>query len=83
MVSSPEVQQKFGFKFGQNGTHAARTIKTRVDSQGRKVGYNNGLYLNESLVKEDSWSVGKIEARTDKLVAKVMEKYPLVVSNMQ
>lgn len=26
MVSSPEVQQKFGFKFGQNGTHAARTM---------------------------------------------------------
>jgi len=54
--------------------------KNRVDKQGRKVGYNNGLYLNESLIEQDSWSVQKIEDRTDRLVAEIMEKYLLTVS---
>ena len=54
--------------------------KNRVDKQGRKVGYNNGLYLNESLIEQDSWSVQKIEDRTNRLVAEIMEKYLLTVS---
>lgn len=53
--------------------------KNRMDSQGRKVGYNNGLYLNESLITQDSWSVQQIEVRTNRLVAEVMEKYPLTI----
>jgi hypothetical protein len=61
------------------GNKSFEEKKNRMDSQGRKVGYNNSLYLNESLVKEESWSVKKIEARTDKLVAEVIEKYPLLV----
>lgn len=52
--------------------------KNRTDSQGLKVGYNNGLYLNESLAGEDTWSVEKIKSRTTNLVTEVMEKYPLL-----
>ncbi len=63
------------------GNKSFEDKKNRVDSQDRKVGYNNGLYLNESLITEDSWSVEKIEARTVKLVAEVMKKYPLTVLN--
>ena len=63
------------------GNKSFEEKKNRVDSQDRKVGYNNGLYLNESLITEDSWSVEKIEARTGKLVAEVMKKYPLMVLN--
>lgn len=63
------------------GNKSFEEKKNRVDSQDRKVGYNNGLYLNESLITEDSWSVDKIEARTGKLVAEVMKKYPLMVLN--
>ncbi|WP_105245347.1 DUF262 domain-containing protein [Psychrobacter sp. Marseille-P5312] len=62
------------------GNKSFEDKKNRVDKQGRKVGYNNGLYLNESLIEQDSWSVQKIADRTDRLVAEIMEKYLLTVS---
>ena len=67
---------------GYNSTLGNKSFedkKNRMDSQGRKVGYNNGLYLNESLITQDSWSVQQIEVRTNRLVAEVMEKYPLTI----
>ncbi|SUD31791.1 Uncharacterized conserved protein [Pseudomonas fluorescens] len=54
--------------------------KSRADSQGRKVGYNNGLYLNQVLATESSWTVEKLKARTEQLVQEVLGKYPLVVT---
>lgn len=54
--------------------------QSRTDSQGREVGYNNGLYLNHALAAEDSWTVEKLEARTMKLVQEVQAKYPLVIT---
>ena len=54
--------------------------QSRLDSQGRKVGYNNGLHLNQALVNETSWTVDKLKARTDLLVQEVLQKYPLTIS---
>ena len=54
--------------------------KSRTDSQGREVGYNNGLYLNNVLAAENSWTVEKLEARTMQLVQEVQAKYPLVIT---
>lgn len=53
--------------------------QNRLDSQGRKVGYNNGLHLNQALANETSWTVGKLKARTDLLVQEVLQTYPLSV----
>ncbi|WP_313451720.1 DUF262 domain-containing protein [Stutzerimonas kunmingensis] len=53
--------------------------QSRLDSQGRKVGYNNGLHLNQALANETSWTVEKLKARTDLLVQEVLQKYPLSV----
>jgi hypothetical protein len=53
--------------------------QNRVDSQGRKVGYNNGLHLNQALANEASWTVDKLKARTDVLVQEVLQTYPLSV----
>lgn len=53
--------------------------QNRVDSQGRKVGYNNGLHLNQALANETSWTVDKLKARTDVLVQEVLQTYPLSV----
>lgn len=53
--------------------------QSRLDSQGRKVGYNNGLHLNRALANETSWTVDKLKARTDLLVQEVLQKYPLSV----
>lgn len=54
--------------------------QSRLDSQGRKVGYNNGLHLNQALANETSWTVDKLKARTDLLVQEVLQKYPLTIS---
>ncbi|QKJ34162.1 DUF262 domain-containing protein [Pseudomonas sp. MPDS] len=54
--------------------------QNRTDSQGREVGYNNGLYLNQALATEDSWTVEKLKARTVQLVLEVQAKYPLVIT---
>ncbi|MFU3311915.1 DUF262 domain-containing protein [Pseudomonas sp. DC3200b2] len=54
--------------------------QSRLDSQGRKVGYNNGLHLNQALANETSWTVDKLKARTDLLVQEVLQKYPLAIS---
>ncbi|PAA37137.1 type I restriction endonuclease [Pseudomonas fragi] len=54
--------------------------QSRTDSQGREVGYNNGLYLNHALAAEGSWTVEKLEARTMQLVQEVQAKYPLVIT---
>ncbi|UVL46912.1 DUF262 domain-containing HNH endonuclease family protein [Pseudomonas moraviensis] len=54
--------------------------QSRTDSQGREVGYNNGLYLNQALATEDSWTVEKLKARTVQLVLEVQAKYPLVIT---
>ena len=42
--------------------------------------YNNGLYLNQALATESSWTVEKLKARTEQLVQEVLGKYPLVVT---
>lgn len=54
--------------------------QSRTDSQGREVGYNNGLYLNQALATEGSWTVEKLKARTVQLVLEVQAKYPLVIT---
>lgn len=66
---------------GYNSTLGNKSFaekQSRLDSQGRKVGYNNGLFLNETLASEDSWSIDKIKGRSGELVAEVLKKYPLL-----
>ena len=63
------------------GNKSFEEKKSRTDSQGRKVGYNNGLYLNQSLVNEISWTIDKLKARTHQVVQEVLEKYPLAITS--
>ncbi|ARQ76273.1 type I restriction endonuclease [Pseudomonas fragi] len=63
------------------GNKSFEEKKSRTDSQGRKVGYNNGLYLNEALVTESSWTIDKLKARTGQVVQVVLEKYPLAITS--
>lgn len=62
------------------GNKSFEEKKNRTDSQGRKVGYNNGLYLNHALATENSWTLEKLKARTDQLVHEVLGKYPLDIT---
>lgn len=59
------------------GNKSFEEKQKRTDGQNRKVGYHNGLYLNQALASETSWTVDKLKLRTDQLVKEVLEKYPL------
>lgn len=41
----------------------------------KDIGYRNGLFLNQSVVNEDSWTVEKIKNRTNNLVRILLEMY--------
>ncbi|MUL42061.1 DUF262 domain-containing protein [Streptomonospora sp. PA3] len=51
--------------------------RDRQDSQGRPIGYRNGLPLNADLAERETWMADDIEERTKTLAAKVMERFPL------
>lgn len=41
----------------------------------KNIGYRNGLFLNEDVVSEDTWTIDKITTRTDKIVKTLLEMY--------
>ena len=41
----------------------------------KDIGYRNGLFLNQDIVTETTWTVDKIKDRTDKIVATLMDMY--------
>ncbi len=50
--------------------------KNRKSMTGNKpMGYGNGLFLNQDVVSEDTWTIEKIQKRTDKLVDLVKTIY--------
>lgn len=51
--------------------------RDRVNKDGKKIGYKNGLFLNEDVANEDKWTVEKIEKRTEKMVNILMDLYKM------
>lgn len=50
--------------------------KNRKNKDNTKdIGYKNGLYLNADVVSEDTWTIDKIQDRTDKLVKILLDIY--------
>lgn len=41
----------------------------------KDMGYRNGLYLNQTVVNEDAWTIDKIKSRTDMLVQTLKDMY--------
>ena len=41
----------------------------------KDVGYRNGLYLNQDVVNEDTWTIKKITDRTDLIVKTLLDMY--------
>ena len=41
----------------------------------KDVGYRNGLYLNQAVVNEETWTIKKITDRTDSIVTTLLEMY--------
>ena len=51
--------------------------RDRTDTQGRFIGYRNGLALNEALATRETWTVADIESRTTALAERVIARFPL------
>lgn len=43
--------------------------------KSKDIGYRNGLFLNQSVVNEDTWTIDKIKTRTDSLVKTLLDMY--------
>ena len=41
----------------------------------KEMGYRNGLYLNQDIVTQESWTIDHIKARTEKLVKLLLDMY--------
>ena len=59
------------------GNKSFKEKRDRTDSNGRNVGYRNGLRLNAELATTEAWSVKQIDARTTTLVDQVMSLFTL------
>ncbi len=51
--------------------------RDRVRADGKKIGYKNGLWLNEKLACSDRWTIDDIETRTDLLIDKALKLFSL------
>jgi len=51
--------------------------KERTNSDGKYIGYRNGLELNKDVVNQDSWKIENIKSRTDYLVKSYLEDFKL------
>ena len=51
--------------------------KERTDKAGLKIGYLNGLKLNEDLADKTAWTIDDIKTRTDKLVGFFVSEFTL------
>lgn len=51
--------------------------KERKSRDGKKIGYENGLFLNKSLARTSNWTVEKIKSRTNKIVEMLMDMYSM------
>lgn len=51
--------------------------RDRQDSDGRQIGYRNGLSLNADLSSKESWTASDIEVRTLSLTNRTIERFPL------
>ena len=52
--------------------------RSRADTKGRFIGYQNRLALNEGLATKESWTVADIETRTTELAERAAARFKLV-----
>lgn len=52
--------------------------RDRTDSNGRLIGYRNGLALNADLAGLEGWTVPQIASRTKVLADKVITRFPII-----
>lgn len=67
---------------GYNGSLSNKSFdekKARKDSDGKFIGFKNGLALNEDVVNQDKWTAKHIETRTAELARRTLALFPLAL----
>ena len=59
----------------QLGTMSFERKRDRTDQQGKVLGYKNGLAINHELATTDTWSVKKIDQRTQQMVNDIISLF--------
>ncbi|WP_018157770.1 DUF262 domain-containing protein [Demetria terragena] len=59
------------------GNKSFQQKRDRQDSNGRNIGYRNGLSLNSELIVLDCWGAEDIDSRTLRLAEQVLRRFPL------
>ncbi len=59
------------------GNKAFDEKKDRKDTNGKYIGYRNGLNLNDDVCDKDNWSIEAIKNRTDRMVKEVLNLFAL------
>ena len=65
---------------GYNSTLSNKAFaekKERKDANGQYIGYRNGLNLNNDVCDKEEWTVEIIRARTDRMVAEILNMFTL------
>ena len=65
---------------GYNSTLSNKAFsekKERKDANGQYIGYRNGLNLNNDVCDKEEWTVEIIRARTDRMVAEILNMFAL------
>ena len=82
---SREIQEQYVHKIGNltlsgyNANLSNKCFDEKRDrtENGKPIGYRNGLRLNEDLANASEWKVEQIDARTEHLVDRIMQLFPL------
>lgn len=65
-------------QFNSNlGNKSFQEKRDRKDSEGRFIGYKNGLSLNEGLAQRSIWTSADIQKRTETLAERILKRFPL------
>lgn len=46
--------------------------RDKVDAEGKRVGYKNGLSMNSDIIEKDAWTISDIKIRTEKLAETIL-----------
>ena len=63
--------------YNQNLSNMSFEQKKERKTKDKKkdIGYRNGLFLNQTVVNEEAWTIAKIKARTDMIVKTLLKMY--------
>ena len=65
-------------QFNSNlGNKSFQEKRDRKDSEGRFIGYKNGLSLNEVLAQRSIWTSADIREKTESLAERILKRFPL------